>query len=153
MQKCYQNTPLRRYYEDKKMLIYAITWPATWFNERGLTPSQEKYEQLINHVLNDIVAHGDHQRYTQYFPRYLLKCIQQWFHYNGDHLYEELKHIRNQLFAVDHLIDVIKQNNKDTAQLSDSNIQTMKNTHHLLKSQLHQKRKKSDHNQLQLNLF
>jgi len=125
------------------MLLYALTWPATWLNERALNTSQEKYEQLINEVLNNIVAHGEYECYTQYFPRYLLKCLQSWFSYNGDQLYEQLKHVRNHLCPIDRIIQAIRQNNQNDQQES-LDIQAMTKTHLLIKAQ-NTKRQKIPH--------
>jgi hypothetical protein len=47
-----------------------------------------------------IAVHGDPARYGAYFPAYLLKCFQDWFHHHGEELYDELKHIRNALDQV-----------------------------------------------------
>ncbi len=45
-----------------------------------------------------------HQRY---FPRYLLKTLQDWFAWHGEDLYDELKHIRNQLHDIHHLLNAM----------------------------------------------
>jgi len=58
------------------MLLYAITWPATWLNRRGLPITPQAYENLLTQRLDDIAHHGDPKRYRAYFPRYLLKAIQ-----------------------------------------------------------------------------
>jgi hypothetical protein len=79
------------------MLLYAVTWPATWLGRRALTCSPLRYQSLILERLEAIAAHGDPGRYGAYFPTYLLKCLQDWFSHHGDELYEELKHIRNAL--------------------------------------------------------
>ena len=47
-----------------------------------------------------LCAHGDPACFNAYFPRYLLKCLQDWFEHYGDDLYGELKHIRNALDQV-----------------------------------------------------
>jgi hypothetical protein len=78
-------------------LLYALTWPATWLDERGLTCSPQRYQTLIEDRLQAIAAHGNPATYGAYFPTYLLKCLQDWFDRYGDELYSELKHIRNAL--------------------------------------------------------
>lgn len=85
------------YHRDRRGLLHAVTWPATWLDERGLTCSPQRYQTLIDQRLHAITAHGDPLRYGGYFPSYLLKCLQDWFDRHGDDLYSELKHIRNAL--------------------------------------------------------
>ena len=91
----------RHFYRDRRMLLYALSWPAAWLEQRGLTCSPTRYRALMAERLAAIAAHGDPARYGPYFPAYLLKCIQDWFRHHGDELYDELKHIRN---ALDHLL-------------------------------------------------
>lgn len=85
------------YHRDRRRLLHAVTWPATWLDERGLTCSPQRYQTLIDQRLHAIAAHGDPARYGGYFPSYLLKCLQDWFDRHGEDLYCELKHIRNAL--------------------------------------------------------
>jgi hypothetical protein len=85
------------YHREHQRLLHAITWPATWLDERGLTCSPQRYQTLIDERLHAIAAHGDPARYRDYFPSYLLKCLQDWFDRHGEDLYSELKHIRNAL--------------------------------------------------------
>ena len=94
----------KRYYQDRRMLLYALTWPAMWLDQRGLPITSQAYQKLLNQRLDDIAQHGDPKRYQAYFPRYLLKTIQDWFAHHGEALYEELKHVRNQLCDIEALL-------------------------------------------------
>lgn len=96
----YGGQPVRDFHRDRHMLLYALTWPATWLEHRGLTCSSVRYRMLVTGRLDDIAVHGDPARYGAYFPTYLLKCVQDWFQHHGDELYGELKHIRNALDQV-----------------------------------------------------
>ena len=80
----------KRFYEDRRMLLYALSWPAKWLDQRGLQVSAQQYERLLTQRLKTIAQHGDSERYERYFPRYLLKCLQDWYAHHGDELYEEL---------------------------------------------------------------
>lgn len=93
----YARADERSFHRDRRMLLYALTWPATWLEHRALTCASARYRTLIADRLDDIVAHGDPARYGAYFPTYLLKCVQDWFQHHGDELDGELKHIRNAL--------------------------------------------------------
>ena len=140
IEKLFYSTPnqQRCYYQDKRMLIYTITWPAEWMRSRGLQISQPAYEKLIIERLEQIAEYGNQQAYQKYFPRYLLKCIQNWFQYNGNALYEKLKHIRDTLILIKlnlHPADSVKTEQ----QLS---IEMMSQAHRLIKNK---PRKKKDH--------
>jgi hypothetical protein len=89
------------YPRDRQRLLYALTWPATWLDARGLTCSPQRYQTLIEDRLLAIAAHGNPAAYGAYFPTYLLKCLQDFFDRHGDELYLEFKHIRN---AIDQLL-------------------------------------------------
>lgn len=86
------------------MLLYTVTWPATWLDRRGLPITSQAYQELLIERLGDIAKHGDPQCYQAYFPRYLLKTIQDWFAHHGEDLYQELKHVRNQLCDIEVLL-------------------------------------------------
>ena len=44
------------YHRDRQRLLYALTWPATWLDERGLTCSPQRYHTLIEDRLQAIAA-------------------------------------------------------------------------------------------------
>jgi hypothetical protein len=56
---------------ERQRLLYAVTWPAAWLDERGLTCAPQRYQTLIEERLQIIAAHGDCTRYDAYFPSYL----------------------------------------------------------------------------------
>lgn len=133
----------RRYYQDRRMLLYALTWPATWLDQRGLPITSQAYQKLLTQRLQDIAKHGDPKRYQNCFPRYLLKTIQDWFAHNGEALYEELKHVRNQLYTIDALL---RENNPD---LPEDIVTPIAQAHAILAVQNHRK-KRADSRQLNL---
>ena len=90
----------KTFYRDRKMLLYSITWSAKWLSQRGLSTSKDKYQSLIFEILQNVLTHGKVDNYQTYFPRYLLKSIQNHLIHNEDKLYTELKHIRNYLQSV-----------------------------------------------------
>lgn len=90
-------TAARRFHRDRRLLLYALTWPAAWLEHRALTCPGGRYRRLIEERLAAIAAHGDPARYAPCFPRYLLACLQDHLRHHGDELYDELKHIRNAL--------------------------------------------------------
>ena len=69
----------KQFYADRRMLLYALSWPGKWLEQRGLPVTAQRYERLLAQRLKAIAQHGDRERYQRYFPAYLLKCLQDWF--------------------------------------------------------------------------
>ena len=119
------------YPRDRQRLLYALTWPATWLDARGLTCSPQRYQTLIEDRLHAIAAHGNPSAYGAYFPTYLLKCLQDFFDRYGDELYSELKHIRN---ALDQLLASARFAQR--VQRHASQLDVLVSTHRLLERRL-----------------
>ena len=131
------------FHKDRKRLVHAITWIANWMERRGLATSPKAYYTLISRQVADIVEHGQPERYAQYLPTYLLKCIQQHILHHGDELYDRLKRIRSYVEAIE-----VKTREKD--QPADRNrrfIRDMQRLHHIANPKI---RPKSDHKQMKL---
>ena len=60
-----------------------------------------------NKKLKQIHTHGDPARYRAYFPRYLLKCLQDHCHHHHETLYKELKHAS---YSIEHILDSLQHN-------------------------------------------
>ena len=133
------------YHRDHQRLLYALTWPAAWLDERGLTCAPQRYQSLIEERLRAIAAHGDCARYGAYFPSYLLKCLQDWFDRYGEELYSELKHIRN---ALDQLLASARF--AERVQRHARHLDLLVSTHRLVERRI-AGREPTDPNQL--NLF
>ena len=77
---------------DRRMLLYTLTWPAAWLDSQALRMHREDYRDMLMDKLEQIARHGDPARYRAYFPKYLLKCLQDHCHHHHETLYRELKH-------------------------------------------------------------
>jgi len=142
----YDTSPYpKKYYKDQRMLLYAITWPATWLEQRALPISSEDYQKLITKRLHDIVKHGDPKRFHKHFPIYLLKTLQDWFAHHGDTLYDKLKHIRNHLSTIQAII-----NQNATNEAPEDIVTPMAQAHAILAKQYRRKNRKDTR---QLKLF
>ena len=128
------------------MLLYAITWPAAWLKNKQLHIQPKHYKHIIITKINDIKQHGNPQHYEAYFPRYLLKTLQDHFAHNQDKLYYELKSIS---YSINSIITAINNlpNTPNTTYLS-----TIAQAHHIIKNQYQQKKHHSQTNQMTLNL-
>ena len=97
------------FHRDRHMLIYAITWMAAWLRNRSLAMCQKQYQQCFKAIIEEIQRHADPQKTKAYFPRYLLKSIQNYLRHNEDKIYFQLKNISN---ITDIALDMIhKQSN------------------------------------------
>jgi hypothetical protein len=140
----YAGRSSRDFHRDRRMLLYALTWPATWLERRGLTCSAQRYHALVADRLAQITVHGDPARYGAYFPTYLLKCLQDWFQHHGEELYDELKHIRNALDQVLASVRFATAIQRDAKQ-----VELLASAHRLIHAQ-REKRQKVDGHQLSL---
>jgi hypothetical protein len=90
---------VKLFHRDRRLLLKAVTWPATWLREKGFNDPNimpaDDYRRLIMDRINDVKRHGDFAKYGDYFPGYLMKCIQNWFLHQGDGYYDRLKSARN----------------------------------------------------------
>ena len=134
----------KRFHRDRGMLLYTLTWPAAWLEERALCLSPRRYEALLRERLDAIARHGDPAVHQRYFPRYLFKTLQDWFAWHGEDLYDELKHIRNRLHDIHHLL-----NDMHTGQAEDI-VAPLAAAHSVLARRNHRKNKPAPE---QLTLF
>ena len=107
------------YARDQRMLLYALTWPAAWLDSQALRMHREDYQRMLMDKLKQIHAHGDSARYGAYFPRYLLKCLQDHCHRHHQTLYRELKHAS---YSIEEIV---------------KNIQTSTDNHTIVLAQAH----------------
>jgi hypothetical protein len=89
----YTEAPLKKFLQDQNVLLLAVTWPAKWLKERGVTWSEQRYLQTLYDLLQQIKRHGATGE-IQYFPGYLLKVIQDHFAHNGEDYCDEGKRAR-----------------------------------------------------------
>lgn len=92
----YASRDARAWLIDQKPLTLALTWPATWLNQRGVGLPLDRYEAILREILTEIRTHGDLAA-IRHFPTYLLRCVKLRFQHNGEALYEEGKRLRNVL--------------------------------------------------------
>ena len=77
---------------DRPALLYALTWPAAWLDSQALRMHSQDYQRMLMDKLGQITRHGNPAHYRAYFPKYLLKCLQDHCHHHHQTLYRELKH-------------------------------------------------------------
>ena len=96
----------RRYHAHRRQLTHAICWPATWLKQRAIHLCDARYKAIIQARLWEIRRHGCTNKTQAYFPKYLLKCLQNHFLYHGDSIYDQYKHVR---YSIEILIEKLPQ--------------------------------------------
>ena len=144
IRKHFYKTHDTRYHTDKTMLLYALTWPATWLDQHALRITPEHYQTLLTEQLHKIQQHGDPKHYDNYFPRYLLTCLQRWIHHNHDTLYEQLKHASHSIEQIANHIAAIQPEHNHTTLLAQA--------HQILSQNYRRKNNPEPSNQITLGL-
>lgn len=80
------------YHRDRRQLLRALTWPAAWLEAQALAIAPGDYEKLLLLKLRQIERHGDPAQYRPYFPKYLMKALQDHCHHHREAIYLKLKH-------------------------------------------------------------
>lgn len=89
----YQQNP--DWYKDQHFIRQrVVTFPAQWLNSRGVTLRPERYKEVMMEVFRTIKLNGNTDS-VQYWPRYLLHCVQEHLKHHGESLYDEGKSLRS----------------------------------------------------------
>ena len=81
------------FYQQRSMLISAITTPARWLEERGVRLPEQRLEEILVGILRGIMHHGNTGN-IGFFCAYFLKAVQDHMKHQGDGYYEEGKSLR-----------------------------------------------------------
>ena len=102
----------RQFYRDHRvaflkdrgrLLQWVVLWPATWLDERGVTISPARYQEILigpKGILIEALRHGETGQ-IGYLPGWLRKCVQSHFKVHGERLYQEAKSVQA---IADHLL-------------------------------------------------
>ena len=113
----YQRGRDQRYSSHRRGLIHAICWPATWFRQRCIHLSDNRYKTIIKERLAEIRLHGCADKARAYFPRYLLTCLQNHFLHHGESIYEQYKHVRYSIEILLQKLPDLKQSKTNEAMI------------------------------------
>jgi hypothetical protein len=76
----------KRFFQDRSFLMRAITQPAAYLHKRGAMLPASNYRRILTTVIETIKAKGNREK-IEYFPRYLLHCVQTHMEHNGERYY------------------------------------------------------------------
>ena len=120
---------------DHRALLRAITWPAAWLDKQALTIKQQDYNRLILRKLRQIKEHGDPRHYRGYFPKYLMKSLQDHCRHHQEAIYLKLKHASYTMAQIASQIEHSTQN---------QHTQTLAAAHRLLCQNQHKRKTNTD---------
>jgi hypothetical protein len=80
----------KRFFQERQMLIQAITWPAEWMNRRGAKLPASGYRRILGTVIQTINRHGEQVKFRR-FSLYFFKALQEHMNHHGDEYYEAAK--------------------------------------------------------------
>jgi hypothetical protein len=90
------------FYAQRKQLVRAVTYPATFLEARNGLPTAARYEQIFRvEIIAAIKQHGNYKPMRgSYFCGYFLKCVQRHMEKHWETYYEESKAVQRQVFDV-----------------------------------------------------
>jgi len=89
------------FFQEIRLLKQAISHPAAWLHQRGVSLPTERYEALLLTVLRGIVEHAQAADIRS-FGRYFLHAVQQHMRHQGESYYNEGKALRRVVEDVMH---------------------------------------------------
>lgn len=89
----------RLFFQEKNMLLQAITYPALYLDQRGVGLPAARYKALLTEIIRTINAHGNLAD-VRSPGRYLLTAVQTHMQHHGEDYYEVGKRTRDALADV-----------------------------------------------------
>lgn len=86
----------KEFFPERKWCLRAITWPAAWLRGHGFRAevTEEAYRAVVLEVLDKVRRHGN-WRQAGFFPRYLMKAMQDHCRFHAEEILGPLKLLRN----------------------------------------------------------
>ncbi|CAN5356812.1 hypothetical protein BH09VER1_BH09VER1_28850 [soil metagenome] len=82
--------PEKAYFQQRRLLIQAITFPAAYLHERGVWLPVKRLREILDEIIKGIKHHGATDR-IQYFGIYFLTAVQSHMKIRQEAYYEEGK--------------------------------------------------------------
>lgn len=92
--KFYQGDGKRFNQDKKRILVWALLWPAReFFNKKEVAVPAARYQELLTGILIEAAMHAD--EVINYRPAWLARVIQSHFEIHEQAIYDEAKAVRN----------------------------------------------------------
>ena len=89
------------FFQERRMLMQAICWPARYLDDRAVKISAERYTSLLTTVIRTVNAHGNLSA-VRSPGRYLLHAVQEHMRHHGEDYYDAGKRTRDALDDIMH---------------------------------------------------
>jgi hypothetical protein len=89
----YRTAPEKRFFQERNLLLQAVTYPADWLKRHGAALPAAKYRVILQTVIDTIKAHGNQVRIRS-FSAYFLDCVQKHMLHQGEKYYLDAKQLR-----------------------------------------------------------
>jgi hypothetical protein len=87
--------------DRKRLMAWAICYPAAYLTKRGVSLPAEKYRELFINIFTDALQHASGK--ITYRPAWMKHVIQEHFKHHGEKIYEQAKAVRT---IAEHLVFV-----------------------------------------------
>lgn len=88
----------KAFFQQRRLLIKALTLPARWFEKRGVFADDRDYRKILDEVIQGIKRHGDTGA-IKYFSGYFLLCLQTHMKHHEEAYYDRAKSSRRKMDA------------------------------------------------------
>ncbi len=83
----------KQFFQERNLLLQAITCPARWLNEHGARMPGSRYRAILMTVIGTIKRHGNRAKIER-FSAYFLHSVQEHMKHHGDGYYYAAKEVR-----------------------------------------------------------
>jgi hypothetical protein len=115
------------FFQEQRMLLQAITWPARWLDDRGVRLNSERYQAILTTIIRTINQCGKLAA-VRSPGRYLLHAVQEHMGHHDDEYYAAAKATRN---AIDDVMAGLKPRTR-AIRSDDNTVPALAEVHRVL---------------------
>jgi hypothetical protein len=88
----FAGVPDKQFFQERNLLLQAVTYPADWLHRRGAKLQEPPYRQILQTVIDTIKAHGNRAKIRR-FSAYFLHAVQTHMQHHGEEYYQASKRL------------------------------------------------------------
>lgn len=88
----FAGVPDKQFFQERNLLLQAVTYPADWLNRHGAKLPEPQYQQILQTVIDTIKAHGNRAKIRR-FSAYFLHAVQTHMQHHGEEYYQASKRL------------------------------------------------------------